>query len=419
MDADDTLPAHTGESILRGALAAPPAVAGLVVPVQFVDEGPGAGTRVDHVKLFRNIPGLRFEGHIHEQILGSVKAHGEIARIDAVVLHSGYDSTVEGQKKKRKRDFKLLDLDFKERPKHPFVLFNLGMTCHYTRDHKKAIDWLTKSIEHSQEGESHLRKAYALLAGSQRHVGRKREAEETLRAGLKAVGEDPELHFQLGVLLGDAGRFAEAREQYLAVPTSADGYYSSVDVGILGFKRYHNLGIVCAKLGLYKEAKEWWTLAMRESPAFTLSAFSLFEEALTQEDLAGARMCLDHVLEVEGPRANWTRMAQKYAEATGGPENVEPFLLRAAQQHPWSMDIRMAIARGLLAGERVREAMPILADLQDRGVAEAAFYLGVAHIRAGRYEVALRWMERALALSPGHEETQRQVENLRRALKQE
>ena len=379
---------------------------------------PGAGTRVDHVKLFRNVPGLAFEGRIHEQILGPLRKHGEIARIDAVVLHSGYDTTDEGQKKKRVRDFKLLELDLKERPNHPFVLFNLGMTCHYTGDHKKAIDWLRKSIQHSGEGESHLRKAYPLMAVSQRELGKKEESLQTLLTGLKAVGEDPELRFQLGLLLSDMGRFEEAREHYLAVPEDAGDHFSSVDIGIMGFKRYHNLAVVCIQLGLYKEAKEWWTKAMREAPAFMPSAFSLFDEALAREDFACARACLDHVLSAEGPRANWTGMAQKYALATGGPENVEPFLARAAQQHPWSLDLRLALARNLLAEERVREALPILMELQERGVAEAAFYLGVTHIRAGRYEEALGWMERALELNPGHEDTMRQIESLRAALSQ-
>ncbi len=74
MDADDTLPPASGEALLHAALHAPAHIAGFVVPVQFVDEGPSrdggasgaGGTRVDHVKLFRNLSGLKFEGRIHE-----------------------------------------------------------------------------------------------------------------------------------------------------------------------------------------------------------------------------------------------------------------------------------------------------------------------------------------------------------------
>ena len=147
MDADDTLPAYAGEAILRAAIDAPDHIAGFIVPVQFVEDGPGAGTRVDHVKLFRNHADIRFEGRIHEQILGSLRSHGEIARLPgAIVMHSGYDTSPEGQQKKRERDEKLLQLDLDERPDHPFVLFNLGMTAHFCNDHPAAIAWLRKSL---------------------------------------------------------------------------------------------------------------------------------------------------------------------------------------------------------------------------------------------------------------------------------
>src|SRR5207244_994995 len=87
MDADDTLPWATGEAILQAAIHAPPEIAGFVVPVQFVEDGSSAaGTRVDHVKLLRNLRGLAFQGRIHEQILPSLRRcarqnQGNIARI--------------------------------------------------------------------------------------------------------------------------------------------------------------------------------------------------------------------------------------------------------------------------------------------------------------------------------------------------
>ncbi|MCW5941941.1 MAG: glycosyltransferase, partial [Fimbriimonadaceae bacterium] len=112
MDADDTLPTESGTAVRESARSAPRDVVGFVVPVQFLDDAPGAGTRVDHVKLFRNLPGLAFEGRIHEQILPALRASGgKVARCAALVLHSGYDTSPEGQRKKRERDAKLLRLD--------------------------------------------------------------------------------------------------------------------------------------------------------------------------------------------------------------------------------------------------------------------------------------------------------------------
>ncbi len=77
------------DAVLRVAFNARADVVGFVVPVQCVEDGPGAGTRVDHVKLFRNLPGVEFEGRIHEQVLGSLRAampRGRIERIPGATV---------------------------------------------------------------------------------------------------------------------------------------------------------------------------------------------------------------------------------------------------------------------------------------------------------------------------------------------
>ena len=57
-------------------------------------------TMVDHVKLFRNRPDLRFDGRIHEQILPAIRgAGGEVAWTDLYVVHSGSDQTPEARRR--------------------------------------------------------------------------------------------------------------------------------------------------------------------------------------------------------------------------------------------------------------------------------------------------------------------------------
>ena len=121
-------------------------------------------TAVDHVKLFRNRPELRFEGRIHEQILPAIRrAGGEVAWTDLYVVHSGSDPSPEAQDRKRQRDLRLLHLELRERPDHPFTLFNLGMTYVDAGRFEEAEEFLRRSIKHSNPDESHLRKVYALL----------------------------------------------------------------------------------------------------------------------------------------------------------------------------------------------------------------------------------------------------------------
>lgn len=305
LDADDTLPLKSGEAIIEAVLAAQEDLAGFVVPVRFVDDGENGGVQVDHVKVFRNLSGIAFEGRIHEQILRSLRTvageESKIARLEAFVLHSGYDMSTEGQEKKRERDKKLLELDLAERPNHPFVLFNLGMTAHYTKDHAAAIEWLTRCLQLSETAESHVRKAYALLGVSNEKLGLLKEANETWLTGLRDCPGDPELHFHIARLASDRKDLEVAAENYKAVlNASIAGHYSSVDRGIFGFKTLHNLASVEAMRGDYVSARQWFVKAIESSPEHLPSSFALFDLAREHGDLKTAKAIIHSIQNREG-----------------------------------------------------------------------------------------------------------------------
>ena len=85
-------------------------------------------TVVDHVKLFRNLPELRFDGRMHEQILGAIRRIGGIWPGPTLRGSFRVGSKSGGAGRKLERDLRLLYLELSERPEHPFTLFNLGMT---------------------------------------------------------------------------------------------------------------------------------------------------------------------------------------------------------------------------------------------------------------------------------------------------
>ena len=43
-------------------------------------------------------------------------------------MHAHADQSPEGRARKLERDLRILELERRERPDHPFTLFNLGMT---------------------------------------------------------------------------------------------------------------------------------------------------------------------------------------------------------------------------------------------------------------------------------------------------
>ncbi|MCW5939173.1 MAG: glycosyltransferase [Fimbriimonadaceae bacterium] len=414
LDADDTLPIDTGLKVLHAALTAPRHVHGFVVPVQFVEENHGFGTRVDHVKLFRNFPGLQFEGRIHEQILGNLRKHGgEVARIDGVVLHSGYDTSEQGQARKRERDAKLLALDLQERPGHPFVLFNLGMTAHFTGHHEEAIKWLGQSIACAASGESHVRKSYALLAGSHRARGDEAAALAALTEGIEKVGEDPELRFMSGQSETALGNLEAALANYDKVfECDTEGHFSSFDTAILGHKTWHNSAGVLAELGRYSEARDRYLRAMAMAPALTDSAVLLFEQALAKSDFETALQCEEHVRQAEGASRTWCGMLRRRSEGAWGLPEAVRCLERAVFEFPDSAELRIELSRAHFDRGDVGGAMSVLAPLVQAGVAEAAYLLGVCCLAAGDARQAREHTAAAMRLNPGHVQTIEQLKRL-------
>ncbi|MCX6380318.1 MAG: glycosyltransferase [Armatimonadetes bacterium] len=419
VDADDTVPPESAREILSAAQNAPPHIVGFVIPVQFVEDGTShGGTRVDHVKLVRNVEGVCFEGRIHEQILPSLsRIGGEIARCNAVVLHSGYDTTPEGQARKRERDMTILHLELQERPDHPFVRFCLGMTHHYMGEHEEAILWLEKCLEVADPGDSIVRKAYALLAVSYREREETDRCLDTLNAGLAITPDDPELNFHLAHMLSSLQRYAEAKACYERVLCAdISGYFTSVDKGILGYKTLHNLAGVCLLLDDYETAKAHWRKALESMPEFLPSAFELFQNALQREDFPAVQEAMEAVRQREGMSESWVTMGLQFVDKTGGAQEHEAFLLQCVQRDPEALAPRLHLARLLVRSERETEAETHLAFLNQRGVAEAAYYLGVSAIRRNDLRTALLWMEYALVLDPAHEPTKEQIANLKQAL---
>ena len=416
IDADDTIDRRSLELVLQAVIHADPSVGGFVVPIRFVDQGPTGGIQVDHLKVFPNLKGIQFEGYIHEQLLSSIRAKGlEVVRIGgAEIRHSGYDVSATGQAVKRAREEKLLERDHEEDPSHPFKMFNLGMTYGARGQHELAIDWLLRCIAASGAEESHVRKAYALLGVARRDLGDLDGALATFEMGLGLTPDDPELLYQSAEVLSRLGRHSQAKARYLQVPSELGGHFSSVDIGILTFKRFHGLGLVCKELGEIAEARAWWKKALEVTPNFSPSAIELFESAFASGDLRGAKEGLAALLVAEGPSESWALRLARLASENG--QDPEGALRHAAVSYPYATGLLTVLSRLLLERGDENGAAPILAELDRLGSSEAAFFRGVSAVKRLELYTALEHFLRAQELNPFHDPTHEQIEKLRSIL---
>eukprot|EP00913_Durusdinium_trenchii_P013432 g12613.t1 len=415
MDSDDTIPEHCGRALRRLADGQHPEhVLGYVLQVHCPAAGdPDDITAVDHVKLFRNQPELRFEHRIHEQIIPAIRrAGGDVAFTDLFVVHSGSDQTPEGRQRKLERDYRILKLDLQERPDHPFVLFNLSMTYADDNRHEEAVQYLTRSITVSNEHESHVGKAYALLVSALSKAGRRDEAWVTCRRGLEIFPDDKELLFRSAMLSHDFGRLEEAVEAYQQVlQESTDRQFSSVDVGISGYKARHNLAIVYGELNEYEAAESQWRRAVEDRPDYRpgwngLGDTLIQRRRLREADKLGQELMHRPSREL---KAAGRILRAKVAAARDDRETAYALLHAAVEASPQDLEVMHELSRLLFEQGDFQRAEPVLQSLAELAPDDPSVRhnLGTVFLQSGRFREAAGAFRESLRLRPDSPETER------------
>ena len=415
MDSDDTIPADCGRELRRLIERdVPQNVLGYIMQVHCPGNGEDAGpdfdvTMVDHVKLFRNRPDLRFDHRIHEQILPAIRAAGgEVAWTDFYVVHSGSDQTSVGQEKKRERDLRILNLELAERPEHPFTLFNLGMThCHGAR-FAEAVGYLRRGITRSGAGEPHLRKAFALLVYALMRLGRHAEAMEAIQRGRALFPRDTELRFREGVLLHELGRLDEARNAYLGALNGGDErHFSSVDRALRGFKAHQNLAVLANDVGDLAEAERQRREVVREVPRYRQGWRGLAETVLRGRRFADAESLAEALISDDGLRVEGFLMRSRLAQGQGRLADARAALDRAFAERPDDLQMKRERCQFLFDNGTTEEAEQSLRALIDHSPddASAHYNLGTLLMRTRRFDEAVGVYQQSLRYRPNHPAT--------------
>lgn len=78
-------------------------------------------------RLFRNLPGVRFRGRIHEQIFPAFAGHGYAESFSSIkILHSGYAKSKSEMAEKNLRNYALLKKQLEDEPDNPYWHFSLA-----------------------------------------------------------------------------------------------------------------------------------------------------------------------------------------------------------------------------------------------------------------------------------------------------
>jgi GT2 family glycosyltransferase/predicted Zn-dependent protease len=342
------------------------------------------GTVVDHVRLFRNRPDLRWQHRVHEQILPAVRGSGgQVRWSDVIIHHTGYlDPAL--QRHKQQRNLRLLALEEAEQPDHPFTLFNLGSAYQELGRLPEALAYFGRSLALSQPSDSIVRKLYALIAQGHRQLGRAADALAACEGGRAYYPDDAELLFVEGLVRYEGRDLvgAAARLERLIAGGEPE-HFGSVASGLRGYKARHLLGSVYRELGRAADAEREWRLAVAECPGWQPAWLALGELLLSQGRWA----------EVEE--------AAGRLEADGGA---------------WG-DAAVLRARGLLARREFAAARRLLEETIARAPEAVWPRLVLTHVllqEGGDGAAAERALRDVLALDPSNAEARHNLEVLLR-----
>jgi len=332
----------------------------------------GGGTlSVAQPRLFRNGPEVCWRYRVHEQVLPSCLARGDLPRMtDVVIAHSGY-MTQRLARRKEERNHHLLELERQDHPDDPWVLLQLGRLELETR-FERAESSLTAALARLGPRDPLCRQVLGLLARGYRRAGRPDRASAVLEAGLAAFPNDTALRVEEGALQFELGRFDEAEAAFsalLARPADPDEFLGPVDPSWRGWQARHNLAVLEFRRGRPDAAEAYWRSALAERPDAAQLWLGLAELHLSRarwDDLETALSMCQRCLPGPGEvgLADVLTLRARARLQRGDHAAARAALVEAVQRDPAAVEPRLLLARVcIIDGDDVETAETALREV--------------------------------------------------------
>lgn len=344
--------------------------------VNFIGEELGIESVVNSAfRLFRNRPEYRYEGALHEQIMGKVDpAGGACTRFVGVEIHHyGYLEPTSRAKEKTDRNMAIVMEEVARKPKDSFTLFNAGVEFQRTGRFEEALTYFQRAFATLPS----LRAYYASLllrniVATLHAMEREDEALDVLRDALEAYPDFTDLHYL-------AGQIHTGRREYRAAVRSfrraielgdhgGDRYLAQAGMG--SFYSWHALGALHALMGDTHEAVRAFRQAIATARGFYAAPLVRLATALLEsDDPETVREYLTGIIP-DARRADSLRVLGQVFVAQGHPAHAVACLEEARALRPGDDAHAIALADAHI---RLGDATRALAELSDVAPGTAAY----------------------------------------------
>lgn len=278
LDADERL-APGAAAELRGfveseASAQVVACALSIVSLRDPDQ-PGECEVSHNIRLFRNLPGHRYSGAVHEQVLESVlttSPNMDVAQLTARILHYGYLAGTAEILKKSLRNLALIQSQLAQSPNDPHMRYHAGVCLLNQGRLDAAIEELRWVVEQGDRTMNYAARAAKLWVTALMGLGRHEEARAILDRWQAIWPRYTDLEFMRSLIcrrLGDLSEAVRSAERCLQMGPSPPPYDS--DPGTAGYKAARVAGDMHRLLGDNLSAERAYRRVAPHEPGYTVA----------------------------------------------------------------------------------------------------------------------------------------------------
>ena len=172
-------------------------------------------TKSSILRVFRNIPSIKFSGRIHEQL--TVEQKNIIHTNDVTLMHTGYSETIRNKTGKAQRNIEMLKAELKNNPKNLSLKAYLANTLSMSPDEKEQneaeaiFEEILSSGKSAQINNTLIVKLYIFVISKYlNEPGKLAESEEMCKRALLAFPCSVDFEYLLAVILHKKGENEKA-----------------------------------------------------------------------------------------------------------------------------------------------------------------------------------------------------------------
>ncbi len=322
--------------------------------VNFIGEELGVESVVNSAfRLFRNRPAYRYDGALHEQIMGKVDPVGGVCTrfVGIEIHHYGYLEPTSRAKEKTDRNMAIVMQEVARKPTDSFTLFNAGVEFQRIGDHETALGYFQRSFNELAS----LKAYYASLllrniVASLHSLERWDEALDVLSDALQAYPDFTDLYYL-------QGQIHTGRREYRAAVKSFrraielgdhDGARYLAQAGMGSFYSWHALGQLYEMMGDTHEAVRCQRNAIRDANGFYAAPVMHLTRLLLRSDPPlEVREYLGRIIGTSR-RAESLRALAQVLLAEGHPEHALAVLTEARELGPDDSSISLTMCDALI-----------------------------------------------------------------------